>query len=458
MPDPVVTNWFGDLVSHPQVVADAASADDVARILKDPDHYPSPVRAIGSNHSTGACGVVDGGTILRMTGMNRILEITSDTVTVEAGALYIDIAKELENHGLQMYVNTEIGNITAGSAACCGTKDGSMPGEFGQVGSYISRIKMVTPAGDTIEVSDDQPDLMPQVRSSYGTFGVVTEATFRVKPIVPMSVHHETFSLEDFVKELPELKAGGQSLMFYIFPFDNQITVEFRRYNPNAEGDPNRHIWPLRNYLWGTAGPLVCSRAEADIADRDVRYKLVDSFNQLWRFKLENIICSDNTVATDQMIRYPTPANSSKYTFSLWAFPEEKYPEVLAQHFEFCRNYNREKGYRTNMLYVGYRVAEDQNSLLSYSWDGNVMTIDPVSTGNPGWFEFLGAYNQFCSDGGGIPLPNQTYGITRAQMQKALGARLKKFADARRQFDPGGRLLNAYFEDLLAETGQAGAV
>ena len=40
------------------------------------------------------------------------------------------------------------------------------------------------------------------------------------------------------------------------------------------------------------------------------------------------------------------------------------------------------------MLYVGYRITKDQNSLLSYSWDGNVMTIDPVSTANPGWDEF----------------------------------------------------------------------
>ena len=60
------------------------------------------------------------------------------------------------------------------------------------------------------------------------------------------------------------------------------------------------------------------------------------------------------------------------------------------------------------MLYVGYRVLKDRESLLSYSWDGNMITIDPVSTANPGWPEFLTAYNQFCSDHGGIPLLNQT--------------------------------------------------
>jgi hypothetical protein len=36
MADIVVTNWFGNLVSHAQAVAEAASADDVLNVLKNP--------------------------------------------------------------------------------------------------------------------------------------------------------------------------------------------------------------------------------------------------------------------------------------------------------------------------------------------------------------------------------------------------------------------------------------
>ena len=45
---------------------------------------------------------------------------------------------------------------------------------------------------------------------------------------------------------------------------------------------------------------------------------------------------------------------------------------------------------------------------------------------------------------------NQTYGLTPAIVRKAFGDRLKIFAEARRQFDPGDRLLNDYFRTLLA--------
>jgi FAD/FMN-containing dehydrogenase len=446
-----VTNWFGDLLSHPTVIAEANSADDVVAIIKDPAKYPSPLRPTGSGHSTTACASVEGGTLLKMSNMNRILSITGDSVTAQAGALYIDIAQELEKQGLQFHVNTEIGNLSAGSAACCGTKDGSMPGEYGQVGSYVTGLKMVLPSGDILTVNESQPDLLRQVRSSYGTFGIVTEATFRVRPIQPLAVYHETYSLEDFVQKLPELFARNESIMYYVFPPENLITVEFRKYNPGASGSPNRIVWPLRNYLWGTMGPAFCRQVEAEIPEPSIRYGVIDGFCAMWRFKLTHLIKSDYTIAKDQMIRYPDPATNSRYTFSFWAIPEERFPAALTAYFQFCRDYYQQKGYRSNMISVGYRVAKDQESLLSYSYDGNAMTVDPVSTANTGWEAFLDVYNELSSNAGGVPLLNQTARVTRGQAQKGFGDRLKQLATARKQYDPKNRLLNGFFQDLLAE-------
>jgi hypothetical protein len=443
-----VTNWFGDLVSHPQVIVDANSVDDIVRILRNPEQYPSPVRAVGCNHSTTVCGVAEGGTLIRMK-MNRILNLGTDSLTVEAGAIHIDMAQELERQGQQFYVNTEIGNLSAGSAACAGTKDSSFPGEYGQVGSYVTGVKMVLPSGDLLEVTDAQPDLMQQVRASYGTFGIVYEVTYRIRPLLPMAVHHETFTLADFIQQLPALKARNCAMMFFFFPFDDLITIEFRNYNPDAAGTPNRIIWPLRNYMWATAGPKFGHDLEETVADPKIRYGILDNFNALWRLKLEHIITSDNTVAADEIIRYPDVANDSRYTFSFFAFPEEQFPAALGDFFQFCRDYYAEHGYRCNLLYVGYRVAQDQQSLLSYSYDGPVITIDPVSTANPGWEDFIAAYNQFCADRNGKPLLNQTVGLTPQLAKQAFGDKLMQIEQTRKQYDPAGRLLNDYFRGIF---------
>jgi hypothetical protein len=277
----------------------------------------------------------------------------------------------------------------------------------------------------------------------------VTEATFRIRRIQPMEVFHETFTVKDFSTRLPELWARGYSMMYYMFLFDDLVTVEFRKYNPKARGKPDEHVWPLRNYLWAQAGPRTCAQAERDIENKFIRYKFIDGFGALWRFKLENLITSKNTTATDQIIRYPDVSDDSRYTFSLWAFPEQTYGKLLPEYARWVKNYYKTKGYRTNMLHVGYRVAQDQQALLSYSFNGNVMTIDPVSTANPGWKKFLRDFNEWCSNRGGVPLPNQTFGFTRAQAKKALGPRLEAIAAKRAELDPENRLLNPFYRELF---------
>ncbi len=447
--DLTVTNWFGDLVSHPAVIVDASSVDDIVRVLKDPAAFPAPVRAVGSNHSTARCGTADGGTLIRMK-MNRILSIGTDTVTVEAGALYRDIALTLIERRLQFHVNTEIGSLSAGSAACAGTKDASMPGEFGQVGSYVIGVKMVLPSGDLLEVTEDgDPELMKQIRCSYGTFGVVYEVTFRIRPLVPMAVHHRTFTVKEFFAALPELRKLDYSMFFYMFLFTDQITVEFRKYNPGATGEPNRDVWKIRNHFWGTAGPRFGNDAEQHIHPATLRYTIIEAFNAMWRFKLENIIKNDHTLMPDQMIHYPPVADDSRYTFSLFAFPEEQYPEILPEYTKWVNDYYDRKKYRVNLLHVGYRIEKDQQALLSYSYDGTVLTIDPVSTGNEGWKTFLGDYNEWCSTHNGVPLLNQTFGVTEAIAKRAFGDRLGVISATRKKYDPTNRLLNDYFKDLF---------
>jgi FAD/FMN-containing dehydrogenase len=201
-----VQNWFGNTVSSPSVIVEPRNVEELIAVLQDTQRYPAPVRAIGSNHSTTACGSVQQGTLVSMRQMNRIIEIRPDTVTVEAGALYIDVARELQKRNLQFYINIVIGNLTVGSAACCGTKDASMPGEFGQVCSYVTALKMVTPSGKIDFITENEPERLQAVRSSYGLFGIVYEVTLKVRPLQALSVYHRAYSLDEFTRQLPELR------------------------------------------------------------------------------------------------------------------------------------------------------------------------------------------------------------------------------------------------------------
>src|SRR5215831_9917018 len=365
-----VTNWFGSIRSHPAVIVEAESVEEIAAVLKDRERYPNPVRAVGSNHSTTPCGVAEGGTLIVMRKMERIIEIRDDSVTAQAGALYYDVAQELRKHNLQFFVNVELGNLTIGSAACGGTKDASMPGEYGQVASYATSIKMITPAGDLVEVTDADPELLQLTRSSYGLFGIVYEVTFQVRPLVPMRVHHEHYRFED------DERAG------------HKVT---------------NWQWGLRNAIWSHYAPLWGYLVNRFAPGKGLQHFLTNLYNRLIVLVATTVVRGENTAATSQQIKYPFVSNNSRYTFSIWAFPEERYIDCVRRYFEFSKQYDREHGYRVNLLSVGYRIKADQSSLFSYSFDGPVMTFDPVSTGNPGWEDFLRAYNDLCSELGGVP-------------------------------------------------------
>ncbi len=449
------SNWGKTIFSSPKIVVKPTSVDDLITILTDTKTYPSPVRAIGSNHSTTQCAVSDNGTIVDMSGFDKILDIDTENnqVTAQAGALYIDVAHALREKGLQFFVNVELGNLSLGSAASGGTKDASMPGEFGQVCSYAIALKMVTPYGERIEIDESNPELLRMARSSYGLLGIIYEVTFKVRPIQPMALRHKIYTLDAFIQTLPTMISRPddeqESIMLYLFPFLNKVAVEFRKYN-NTNTISGYWQWQLRNWTWKNLAPGIGYILTRFISHKVLRYRLVDFFNQKVLLILEKILKNPSgSSATDQIIRYPHQSSWTKYTFSIWAFPEERYPEILPAYFAFCRDYYQQHGYRCNMLNVAYRVLADKNSLFSYSASGNVMTLDPVSTGDAGWEDFIAAYNTFCSSLGGVPLFNQTRGITPSQVRTAFGNRLDEFEKYRRQFDPNNRLMNVYFGERL---------
>ncbi|MGH7938871.1 MAG: FAD-binding oxidoreductase, partial [Bryobacteraceae bacterium] len=356
------------------------------------------------------------GTAVDMRGMDRILSIGNNTVVVQAGAIFIDVAKELEKHNLQFYVHIELGNISMGAAACSQTKDASFTAEYGTFSSYAIGMKAVLPSGEVIVITEEQPELLQAMRSCYGLLGIIFEVTFRVKPIRPMAFHHEHFTVDELERQLPALVARGDSMMYYLYPFQDRLTVEFRRYL-DAGSPSHSFAWKVRNYCWATLVPALGKVIRTYVPAGNLRAGLFNILASSCRLIL-NFIRGDGCYPADQVIRYPHPPGYARYTFSLWAFPEKDFVQNLRAYNAFCRDYYRDYGYRCDLVNVGYRMNQDQRALLSFTCDGSVLTIDPACSGGDGWFEFLDACNEFCSARGASLLYNQTPRLTPGQVQK----------------------------------------
>src|SRR6476661_8016745 len=175
-----VRNYDGGITASPAQLVSPRTVAEIQSILRGAGRYPSPVRAMGSYHSLTPCASSEG-TMVNMSRMNKVLNIDkgNHTFTAQAGLQFIQASDSLRDQELQFMTNIEIGNMTLGSAACCHSKDALDGIEFGQVSSYVTKIKWVTPAGDLAEASEaDSPDLLRILRSSYGLGGVIYEVTF----------------------------------------------------------------------------------------------------------------------------------------------------------------------------------------------------------------------------------------------------------------------------------------
>ena len=451
MPRVKVQNWKRTITYHANSVEVVADKDDIVRIVKDRQKYPSPVRVKGSHHSTTRCIVAEQGTVIDITKMNRILNIDKDakTVTMQAGVLHIDAARELEKHGLQFYVNVELGNLTVGSGACGGTKDASYYSkeegwEFGQVASYVVGIKAVQPDGSILDVTEKDGELLEVMRSSYGMLGVIFEVTYRVKEIKPLAVEHKKYHIDEFADRLEELISGNRSIMLYMFPFLDSIVVEYR-FDGAEPIQSKSWQWAVRNWVWKTGSPTFGKLMTMLVPFRRIRSFIIDTYNRISQWVITRFLRGCNTSPADQIIRYGETGGFSSYTFSIWAFPREQYPDTIRAYFKFCKDYFRQNGYRCDLLNVGYFIAQDTSSLFSYTRKGPALTLDPVSTGSRGWDGFITAYNEFCIQHGGTPLFNQTRGITPLQAKASFGPEIEKFLEYRAKYDPEDRFYTDYF-------------
>jgi len=452
-----IANWEGGLTYRPDIIVKPETIDDVVAVLRDPARYPAPVRAVGTLHSPARCSADDGGTMLDMTGMKRIINVGKDTVTAQTGAIYIDVAEELARHGLQFHINTEIGNVTLGAVACAATKDSSLieTSRYGQISSFVCGLKVVKPDG-TIAIYTEEDDLeeMRLWRSSYGLLGVVIEVTMRVKPVTALFAEHRTYTLAEFRIAVPELVKQNYGLMMYFFPFADAIVVELRRELPGVLPNSSGRWW-LRNAFWRKLGPLIALAIKRISPGAGMENILTFIFHRAMRRGMSWFVHGKRTRADAQIIRYADDPGRVKYVFSMWSFEEEEYFDILEAYFRFCHDHAERTGYRCDLPAVGYRILQDRNALLSYTHNGTVMSIDPADTGGEGWDEFLKSYNRFCSDRGGTPMLNQTKHLTPAQVRKAFGDRLDIFEKERRKRDPENRLLSSYFADFLSGDPQA---
>ena len=187
-----VTDAGGLALGAPHGVVTARSAVHVAAVMKAAQRFRVPVTTRGGGLTTEGETVAFGGLALDMTGMSKVKHVDRDRMLarVEAGIFWHSMAEVLRRQGLD-YISAPL-NFTSsvGGTIAVGGIDVNAC-KWGCSADQCVAMEVVTPTGEIVECSESEnPQLFERVLLGYGQFGVVTEATMRIRPYTPCRMHY----------------------------------------------------------------------------------------------------------------------------------------------------------------------------------------------------------------------------------------------------------------------------
>ncbi|MFD0673089.1 FAD-binding oxidoreductase [Cohnella sp. GCM10027633] len=175
----------------PEGVIYPENAAQVSEIMKLLSEYRVPVVSRGSGSNLcGGTVPVNGGIVMVMHRMNRLLEVDTDnlTATVQPGMITAAFISHIESLGLfyppdpsSMKISTIGGNIAECSGGLRGLK-------YGTTKDYVIGLEVVLANGDIIRTGGKLMkdvagyDLTKLLVGSEGTLAIITEATLKLIP------------------------------------------------------------------------------------------------------------------------------------------------------------------------------------------------------------------------------------------------------------------------------------
>ncbi|KAI1377703.1 FAD-binding domain-containing protein [Hypoxylon crocopeplum] len=232
---------------------------DISKIIKLTTSHNIPFLVRGAGHSyTTTIGDLQNGLDVDLSQWKSLeLDTAAKTVTVGPGVTIGEIFDPLYEAGFE---------IQTGSCSCpsligvtLGGGVGRMQGYHGLLIDALVSVRMITAEGERVEASQSSnQDLFWAIRGAGANFGVVTSATYNVKPLTnhgnvlnaeftfPANMSSAFFrAVESYNDNLPAELASISIIEYNAATNETQVVSEWAYFGPENEG--RRALAPIIN-------------------------------------------------------------------------------------------------------------------------------------------------------------------------------------------------------------------
>ncbi|HEV3408155.1 MAG TPA: FAD-binding oxidoreductase, partial [Gaiellaceae bacterium] len=181
----------GRPLGRPEVVVVPTSEEAVTGVLEVANRRGVPVVPWGGGSgSQGGAVPTEGGIVLDLRALDRIVEIDEESlsVTAEAGVNGRRLEGELNERGLMLPHYPASADLATVGGYVAARGSGVLSTRYGKIEDLVLSLRVVVPTGeviDTVRVPRHAvgPELTQLFVGSEGTLGVVTRATLQLAPL-----------------------------------------------------------------------------------------------------------------------------------------------------------------------------------------------------------------------------------------------------------------------------------
>lgn len=432
----VWSNWSGWVKAWPKSIAEPATEEELASIVRDAE---TPIRVAGTGHSFTPL-VETAGTIVTLRHIAGVVDHdpAAATARIKAGTTIRDLGPMLFDRGLGLVNQGDIDRQSIAGAVGTGTH--GTGGELGSVSAAVAGFRLVTADGTVVTANrDENPDVFDAGRVSMGSLGIMSEITMQCRPAYALEETGGAMPVEEVLSRAEELRDANRHFEFFWFPYADQAIVKIlaetaKQPKPRRrreEGDLSRDDKVMILACESTRyAPLIRGPLQKFLTSSSGRYSsgsLTEPGRVRW---------SHEAFPSDRNVRF----NEMEY-----AVPVDRGLDCIqevAAHMRKCG---------VNFLFpLEFRYVAADEAWLSPFHGRDSVTISVHQYHRQPYDKLFAGVEAIFARYEGRPHWGKLHTLGAAELAQ-LYPRWEDFQTVRRRLDPKGKFLNAYLKRIFGE-------